>query len=171
MFDILTATKQPTEKFGSEEKKKAVTGHLKLELWVCTGNTGVVYLFSLTHSDIISRQIRWFLSLHTFKCKTPMKPTHLIIFLTHHSFTFILSACITHFPFDSQRHLMGSVQYRLFPFHSWRKLRSNGLFAPNWQMEKYRPSQKKRWSCSAGARRSQELKFCWEGEQQGCKLC
>lgn len=33
MFDILTATKQPTEKFGSEgKKKKAVTGHLKLEL-------------------------------------------------------------------------------------------------------------------------------------------
>ena len=59
----------------------------------------------------------------------------LIIFLTHHSFTFILSACITHFPFDSQSHLMESVQYRLFPFHSWRKLRSNGLFAPKWQME------------------------------------
>ena len=101
MFDILTATKQPTEKFGSEGKKKK-SCHWPFETGTVSlhrKHWGVVCLFSLTQSDIISRQIRWFLSLHTFKCKIPMKPTrlsnnfpytsqlHFHTFCMHHTFS------------------------------------------------------------------------------------
>ena len=157
------------------EKRLSLARSLPFE----TGTVGlhrkhcsVVYLFSLTIRTSFLGKFAGFCLSTRSRARHQWSPhICLIILHTRHSFTFILSACITHFPLDSQSHLMGSAQYRLFPFHSWRKLRSNGLFAPNWQMEKYRSSQKKRWSCSAGARRSQELKLRREGELQGCKLC